>query len=516
MISARNARDARNVQGQTVRTAPPYPHAGEYVNSWSASSLDLPWGAGFDFTASKFWISNPGIFFGTSNYDKQFGLDGTPTGTQMATDNGGAAWAADMTYNGVTNKVWQVNVGGDNCIFEFDPVSATMTGNKICPSFGTSMRGLAFDSSTGHYYAGTWNGNFIMEFAGDGSTVRTVNVGLPVSGLAINPTTQHLFAQVNDSNQSVRILDAAQPSLPVLGQFTLMNSSGGNAFPAFTGAGLEMDCAGNLWAVNQGDKNVYINSSGEGGACSVDIPWLSENPTSGTVPAGGSTSSLFSFTAAGQTPGCKEAQVLVTNNTPYGILGLVAGLTVAFNDVADGSFGDRFIHAIAGAGISFGCGAGNFCPTVNMTRRLMPVWLLRGKFGRFYNPPPAVGIFEDVSPESFAADWIEDIYNRGIAAGCSTNPLRFCPEDNVTRSQMAVFLLRTKEGSEYTPPTCEGLFADMPCSNFFTPWAEELYRRGVTGGCSANPLQYCPANPTPRSQMSIFESRMFGIPACKQ
>ena len=146
----------------------------------------------------------------------------------------------------------------------------------------------------------------------------------------------------------------------------------------------------------------------------------------------------------------------------------------------------------------------------------MSVWLLRGKFGRFYAPPPAVGIFADVSPESFAADWIEDLYNRGITGGCGTNPLIYCPDTNVTRAQMAVFLLRTKMGSSYTPPACQGIFADMSCSDFFTPWAEDLYSRGVTAGCGTNPLIYCPANPTPRSQMSIFESRNFNIPACQQ
>jgi len=190
--------------------------------------------------------------------------------------------------------------------------------------------------------------------------------------------------------------------------------------------------------------------------------------------------------------------------------------TVAFNDVADGSFGDRFIHAIAGAGISYGCGGGNFCPNDVMTRRLMSVWLLRGKFGRFYAPPPAVGIFADVSPESFAADWVEDLYNRGITSGCATSPLRYCPEDAVNRASMAVFLLRSKESSAYTPPACTGIFADMPCSNFFSAWAEELYNRGITAGCQALPLLYCPTTTTTRSQMSIFEARTFGIPQCGQ
>ena len=508
------ARSSRGVQNAPSPNAPPRWMAGEFVDDF-ATGLSLPWGAGLDFINSRFYVSNPAIG-GGDDQDHEYTLAGTATGNSIGTAAAGGSWAADMTFNGLTGMLWQVNVGGDNCIFELDPSTYTLTGAKICPAFGTSMRGLAFDSATGNYYAGTWNGNFITEFTGAGAIVRTVNVGLAVSGLAYNALTKHLFVQVNQAPQAVHVLDANTPTLTNLGNFIVRNSVGGNAFADFDGAGLEMDCSGNLWAVNQTDGKVYVVNAGETGACALDIPWLSEDPDSGTIPPAGTQDSTWTFDATGELPGCREAQVLVTNDTPYGTPVITAGLTVQFNDVPLGSFGDAFIHGIAGAGISFGCGGGNFCPTDVMTRRLMAVWLLRGKLGRFYAPPPAVGIFADVSPESFAADFIEDLYNRGITAGCATSPLRYCPEDGVSRAAMAVFLLRTKEGSSYTPPACEGLFSDMPCPGFFTDWAEELYRRGITAGCNASPLMYCPSTITTRSQMSIFEARTFDIPPCNQ
>jgi len=58
-------------------------------------------------------------------------------------------------------------------------------------------------------------------------------------------------------------------------------------------------------------------------------------------------------------------------------------------------------------------------------------------------PPTATGIFADVPPGYFAIDWIEDLYARGITAGCGTNPLRYCPDQAVPREQMAAFLVRT-------------------------------------------------------------------------
>ncbi|HEV7239409.1 MAG TPA: carboxypeptidase regulatory-like domain-containing protein [Thermoanaerobaculia bacterium] len=491
-----------------------WPNAGEFIDDFT-TGLALPWGAGLDFVNSRFYISNPAIG-GGDDVDHEFTLAGTATGNGISTVPAGGSWAADMTFNGLTGMLWQVNVGGDNCIFEMDPSTLATTGNKICPAFGTSMRGLAFDSATGNYYAGTWNGNFITEFTGTGSIVRTVNIGHAVSGLAYNALTKHLFVQVNEGPQLIYVLDANAPTLTELGNFIIENSGGGNAFADFDGAGLEIDCAGNLWAPNQTDGKVYIANAGETGACALDIPWLSEDPTSGTIPPDGDDESVWTFTSIGELPGCREAQVLVINNTPYGTPTIVAGLTVQFNDVPDGSFADRFIHGIAGAGISFGCGAGNFCPGDVMTRRLMAVWLLRGKLGRFYQPPPAVGIFADVSPESFAADFVEDLYNRGITAGCATSPLRFCPEDGVSRAAMALFLLKAKEGSGYTPPACAGIFSDMPCPGFFTNYAEELYNRGITSGCATSPLRYCPSAIIPRNQMSVFEARTFDIPPCNQ
>ena len=66
---------------------------------------------------------------------------------------------------------------------------------------------------------------------------------------------------------------------------------------------------------------------------------------------------------------------------------------------------------------------------------------------------------------------VEDIFN-GQRVGA------------MTRDEMALFLLRAKEGSGYAPPACTTpMFADVPCSNSYAPWSNELVRRGVTAGC---------------------------------
>jgi hypothetical protein len=37
---------------------------------------------------------------------------------------------------------------------------------------------------------------------------------------------------------------------------------------------------------------------------------------------------------------------------------------------------------------------------------------------------------------------MEAFYHSGITSGCGHNPLTYCPENNVTRAEMAVFIDR--------------------------------------------------------------------------
>ena len=70
----------------------------------------------------------------------------------------------------------------------------------------------------------------------------------------------------------------------------------------------------------------------------------------------------------------------------------------------------------------------------------MAVFLLRAKHGSGYAPPAATGVFADVEVGYWAAAWIEQFAAEGITAGCGNG--NYCPEAEVTRAQMAVFLVR--------------------------------------------------------------------------
>jgi hypothetical protein len=170
-----------------------------------------------------------------------------------------------------------------------------------------------------------------------------------------------------------------------------------------------------------------------------------------------------------------------------------------------------FVMKTEDDGVSAGCGGGAFCPDASVTRAQMAVFLLKASLGEHYAPPPATGaVFADVPAAAFAAAWIEDLAARGVTAGCGGG--NYCPDAPVTRRQMAAFLLKARHGSSYVPPTATGIFGDVPMSDPFAPWIEELYAEQVTGGCQAAPLLYCPGNSNTRGQMAVFLVKSFGLP----
>jgi hypothetical protein len=103
-----------------------------------------------------------------------------------------------------------------------------------------------------------------------------------------------------------------------------------------------------------------------------------------------------------------------------------------------------------------------------------------------YNPPPATGtIFDDVIASYWTANWIEPLLSNGIAGGCDTNS--YCPENNVTRAVMAVFLLRDKYGEAYISPSATGtMFDDVPVNHWTALVITQLATENIASGCDAN------------------------------
>ena len=111
-----------------------------------------------------------------------------------------------------------------------------------------------------------------------------------------------------------------------------------------------------------------------------------------------------------------------------------------------------------------------------------------------------VSDFLDSADASFFYPYVVTLVANGITAGCGGG--NYCPNANVTRAQMAVFLLKAKHGVCYAPPPCAGTFPDVACPSLFANWIEALAAEGITGGCGGG--NYCPDNVVRRDQMAAF------------
>lgn len=114
---------------------------------------------------------------------------------------------------------------------------------------------------------------------------------------------------------------------------------------------------------------------------------------------------------------------------------------------------------------------------------------------------PLVSTFADVSMSNFAWSSIERLYAAQITGGCSTSPLMFCPDQIVTRAQMAIFLERGMKGVSYTPPSAPSAFGDTT-DHWAQYWISALTTDGITSGCGNG--NYCPDDYVSRGQMAIF------------
>ena len=129
----------------------------------------------------------------------------------------------------------------------------------------------------------------VEHFDGTGAILDSAYVGVAISGMAFNPANGRLYVLTSHDvllGPDVYVFDTRN-HYAVLGAF-FVTSGGSPVMSAFGGAGLEMDCDGHLWLVDAEAQVIYEVESEETGACFFDdIPWLTENPPSPSVPPGG-------------------------------------------------------------------------------------------------------------------------------------------------------------------------------------------------------------------------------------
>ena len=111
--------------------------------------------------------------------------------------------------------------------------------------------------------------------------------------------------------------------------------------------------------------------------------------------------------------------------------------------------------------------------------------------------------FDDVPADHTFADDITWLADEGITRGCNPpSNTRFCPDDHVTRGQMAAFLVRALD----LPAAGDQGFTDS--AGTFEANIDALAAAGITRGC--NPPdndRFCPEGLVTRGQMAAFLHR---------
>ncbi|MDH4117154.1 MAG: S-layer homology domain-containing protein [Acidimicrobiia bacterium] len=179
----------------------------------------------------------------------------------------------------------------------------------------------------------------------------------------------------------------------------------------------------------------------------------------------------------------------------------------AFSDI-DSSPHRSDIVALVGLGVTRGCNPpdnDHFCPRDPITRGQMAAFLHRA-FPQAIARSKEERRFVDTDGSEFETDigWLSAT---GVTAGCNP-PVndRFCPEDAVTRGEMAAFLVRT-QGLKLGLPGFEDVIDSV-----FEADIAKVAAAGIVRGCDPPRNQnFCPDDPVTREQMATFLVRSMNL-----
>ena len=165
------------------------------------------------------------------------------------------------------------------------------------------------------------------------------------------------------------------------------------------------------------------------------------------------------------------------------VLGAAASVATAqegapYADVPSDAYYAESVSALAADGVFVGteCDEG-FCPGDAIDRATVAVWMVRVLDGA--DPAPVASTrFGDVDAAHPHAAFIERLAELGVTNGCGDGS-DFCPDRTVTRAQMAAFLSRAFDLAEVPDPG----FSDVPSDAWYAADVAKLAASGITIGC---------------------------------
>ena len=182
------------------------------------------------------------------------------------------------------------------------------------------------------------------------------------------------------------------------------------------------------------------------------------------------------------------------------LAGVAGAATDHFTD-DNGNIHEANINYIADLGITVGCNAAGtlYCPDAFVTRAEMASFLARA----FNLPDTTKDYFTDDTGSIHEAN-INRIAAAGITVGCNAAGTLYCPNQFVTRAEMASFIVRAM----HLLPWTAYYFTDVPTTlPYHAANINALAGHRITVGCTADGKTFCPDANVKRDQMASFIAR---------
>jgi hypothetical protein len=256
--------------------------------------------------------------------------------------------------------------------------------------------------------------------------------------------------------------------------------------------------------------------------------------------AGADCYSMFIPTPGSRPANHWDAQFTETLNTPTDPKNWILHVGDSFPDVPRVQPFYVKIETIFHRGITVGCTPTLYCPTDPVPRSQMAIFVSRGLTGGSGLPASGtvdgqpyncsgggISLYTDVSPSAIYCRGVHYAASQKVVSGCG--PQLFCPDQNASRAEMAIFIARAivaPAGGAAVPVTygpdpvtgfsysCDAgspslHFTDVFPSDTYCKHVHFLWAKGIVSGCSAN--QFCPSLQLGRDEMSKFLSNAFDL-----
>jgi hypothetical protein len=356
--------------------------------------------------------------------------------------------------------------------------------------------------------------NLSLGFGGIGVTARLTRAdnGNPIPGRAVSFVVGFgSVSAVTDINGVARVLEQIGMGIIISGTSASFpgdaeyESSLASRSIGYSGQGSGPQGGGDFlifnadesYAANEGAGafNIRTFPQDSNWTAVANDPWI--QITSGSSGTG---DAVVSYTVAANTGPTPRTGTITAAGLTFTVL-----QGAAFTDVPESHPFYTFIGKLSARSVTLGCNTGLYCPDDVVTRQQMAAFIIRA-LGDFNPPEPAMQRFDDVPPANPFYRFIDQMAIRQITLGCT--PTMYCPLDVVTRQQMAAFIVRAL-GEPNPPAPFVQRFTDVPVSSFFSRFIERMAVRRITLGCAAN--MYCPEDSVTRGQMAAFLVRAFGL-----